>query len=125
MPFVDSDVFIALLKSDDPYESSARKLITLPHLYTSSLVLVELSLVLRREVSEILSLQLPKVLGFNGKIIDFTSDYFELSTKLRQKHNLGIFDAAHAAVALKSDGIIISSDKAFDHFELKRIPLER
>lgn len=125
MPFIDTDVLFALLKPNDWLHDAALKAIKTSGLYTSSLVFVELAVVVRRELNEAISTRLPEVLPVPIKVVNFSMNAFNKSSELRDNYNLGIFDAAHAATALENDGSIISSDAAFDRVkELKRIPLE-
>ncbi|MBS3063630.1 MAG: PIN domain-containing protein [Candidatus Diapherotrites archaeon] len=116
--YVDADLFYALLRAGDRHAELAQTVLaSKEQQYTSVICLLELEIVVKRELSDEMSKTLlsafkarfPKV-----KIKPLDERAFRKSLELRQKYGLGIFDAVHAAVALLNDGRIASTDKAFE-----------
>jgi len=116
--YVDLDMIFAQIKKDDRLKETSDLLLKSEEKqYTSALTLVELEIVLKREVSDFLSKEtaglfrekFPRILivGFDKKIL-------EKSLELRQKYDLGIFDSVHAATALRYDKRIASTDAVFE-----------
>lgn len=84
------------------------------------LLLVELEIVVKRELSDEMSkhthqifmekFQKVKIMPFNEKI-------YKKSQELRKRFDLGVFDSIHAATALLEDGKIASTDSAYDRVQ--------
>ena len=124
--YLDAGVLYALMKERDFNKPYAEKIASLKtKKCTSAVTLLELEIVIKREISNSLSLGVSKwarraVPGL--KIIPLTSGQFEKSLHLRLDYGLGIFDAVHAAAALDAGGEIASTDRVFDRIPgLKRI----
>lgn len=123
---MDTDVLYALLKKDDFQKPYALNILRQDdRKYTSSVTLLELEIVVKRELGDAVSLglkawltrQLPEL-----KILSFTGLHFEKSLELREKYGLGIFDAAHAAICLQEDGVMASTDHVYDRIPgLRRV----
>lgn len=115
--YLDVDVLYALLKDRDYHKEYAQKVVSEKEVkVTSSVSLLELEIVVKRELGDAHSLNLTRwverlVPGL--KIIAFSHNQFEKSLELRAKHGLGIFDAVHAAVCLERGGRMASTDKAY------------
>lgn len=86
----------------------------------SCLALVEFDIVLksrgfppeeRMEKLALLLADYPQVKDRMGRITPLT---LYLSAKLEMEHKLDYFDAGVASEALQHDGIVVSTDKAFD-----------
>ncbi len=92
---------------------------------TSSITLLELELVLKRELGESFGLQaetLARAAIPEIEVVDFTLEQFQKSLELREKYGFGIFDSIHAAVALEKHAQMASTDKAYDKLpQLNRI----
>lgn len=126
MIYLDADVLLALIKDKDfnkPYallvlESKEEK-------STSTITLLELEIVLKREAGNDASINFMnaiKNLINNLKIFEFNSSHFEKSLLLREKHGLGIFDSIHAAICLTEGLKMASTDRAYNLVSgLKRV----
>ncbi|HIH25455.1 PIN domain-containing protein [Candidatus Woesearchaeota archaeon] len=116
--YLDVDILLALIKEKDFHREYAKKIISLKEdKYTSVISLIELEIVIKREVSDILSMELDKVLIKilpELRIVDCDNEIFNKSLDLRKKFNLGIFDSIHAATSLKFDKRIASTDHMFE-----------
>ncbi len=124
--YIDSDLIFALLKPSDRHAFFAGGIISSKEpLYTSIVTLLELEIVVKRELSDYLSqhvldLVYEKIPSL--KILPLSKTNFSKSLELRIKFSLGVFDSIHAAVALSKDKKIVSTDHIFDKIPgLKRI----
>ena len=115
--YLDTDVLYALIKEKDFNKEYAEKAVAEKGpKYTSTITLVELEIVIKRELGDGLSLStaalvekaVPKI-----RLLDFTARQFEKSLLLREKHGLGIFDAFHAAVCLDKKLEMAPTDAAY------------
>ena len=121
--YVDADVLYAYLKPSDWLKSFAEKIIK-KEMITSSITVVELEIVAKRDFSEDFANQILDELKKlpNIKIVELNKKILEKSVELRKNHGLNIFDAVHAATALIYKKSIISSDLMFERIkELNRI----
>jgi len=122
--YVDTDIFYALIKTGDRHAEFAEKIMREKGLYTSAITLLELEIVIRREISDELSKQVVSLFlkKFpNTEIVDFTQKVHAKSQSLRQEFDLGVFDSVHVATALLHDKHIASTDTSFDRVKgLKR-----
>lgn len=124
--YVDTVFLLAFLKPHDRHLEFAQKILeSKENLYTSTATLIELSVVVKREISDFLSQNtlaavMEKVPGL--EIIPLDKKTFEASLELRKKFGFGIYDAIHASSALSKDKKIASTDHIFDKIpNLKRI----
>ena len=90
--YLDVDILLALIKEKDFHREYAKKIISLKEdKYTSVISLIELEIVIKREVSDILSMELDKVLIKilpELRIVDCDNEIFNKSLDLRKKFNL-------------------------------------
>ncbi|MFA4855940.1 MAG: PIN domain-containing protein [archaeon] len=116
--YVDLDLIYAKIKKDDRLQETSRNILkSKERQYTSVITLLELELVLKREISDYLSKEssllfienFPKI-----KIVGFSQKIFEKSLELRKKYDFGAFDSIHAATALLFDKRIATTDNAFE-----------
>jgi predicted nucleic acid-binding protein len=117
--YVDSDIFYALLKPSDFNRDLAQRIArdSGTAKVTSVMTLVELAIVAKRDLGEPDSLGLKrriKSLVPRLRILPLTCAQMARSDGLRTRYGLGIFDAVHASVCLEQDGLMASSDEAFD-----------
>ena len=86
--------------------------------YISAMALVELDVVLksrclsheqRMDIFALLAADYP-----NAKISPLSPVTFYLAAKIEKEHGLDYFDACVAAEALLLDGVVVSTDHAFD-----------
>lgn len=116
--YLDSDVLYALMKKDDHQRPYALKVVQQQtRKYTSTVTLLELEIMVKRELGDALSLAVSKWIKKllpDLKVVSFSSNDFEKSLQLREKYGLGIFDAAHAATCLNNDGVMASTDHIYD-----------
>lgn len=115
--YVDADILFATLKAGDRHTDFAHKIMEEDHLYTSTITLVELEIVVKRELSNEMSTTIQSVVRHKFprlKILPLTPETHQKSQELRQKYGLGIFDAIHAATALQGDKRIASTDHIYD-----------
>lgn len=124
--YLDTDILYALLRAKDrlapiALEVTGRK----DKQYTSTITLVELEILFKREISDELSQRVTELVRTRFpdlSVEEVNLRTIEQSLELRRKYNLGIFDSIHAAVALQNDRKIASTDTAFDRIPgLKRI----
>ena len=129
MPVLDTVVLFAALSEADPRHEKA-----LYHMgklgeegyYISAMALVELDIVLksrgfsheqRMEIFALLAADYP-----DARISQLSPTTFYLVAKIEKEHELDYFDACVAAEALLLDGIVVSTDQAFDRVAgLRRI----
>ncbi|MEM3087137.1 MAG: type II toxin-antitoxin system VapC family toxin [Halobacteria archaeon] len=129
MPALDIDVLYAHLKPSDWLKSAAGGVVSRVEngemaAYTSAISVVELELVSRRDFDRRFSQQvLGRLRAIRGlELRDLTEAVLETAASVRSRADLGIFDAIHAATALKGDRAIVSTDAAFDRVVgLKRV----
>ena len=115
--YVDSDILFATLKSGDRHAAFAHETMRNEHVYTSALTLIELEIVVKRELSNEMSTTIQSILRHQYpklKIAPLTPEVHQKGQELRRKHGLGIFDAIHAATALMEDKHIASTDHIYD-----------
>ncbi len=116
--YVDVDVLYALVRERDWLRGFAESIVSKPgKRYSSAVALLELELIVKREISDELSKNIVSVVkkAFPGLVIKSVGvKTVEHSLALRKKYGLSVFDAVHAAAALESDGRIASSDEVFD-----------
>ncbi|HLD76236.1 MAG TPA: PIN domain-containing protein [Candidatus Norongarragalinales archaeon] len=116
--YLDADVLYALLKRDDFQKPYALNILQKKdRKYTSTVTLLELEIVVKRELGDAMSLGLSDWLKRripDLRIVPFSRPDFEKSLTLREKYGLGIFDAAHAASCLNDDGVMASTDHVYD-----------
>ena len=123
--YLDVDVIYSLLKENDFNRGYAEKVLQAKgKKYTSVVSLLELEIVVKRELGDALSLetsQLARKAVPELQVLELSQRDFEKSLELRKRHGLGIFDALHAAVCIENDGIMASTDQAFERVKnLKR-----
>ncbi|MFH1200054.1 MAG: PIN domain-containing protein [Candidatus Micrarchaeota archaeon] len=116
--YLDVDVLYALVKEKDFHKEYAERITaTAGAKVTSCVSLLELEIVVKRELGDEKSMEIDRwvrrlVPGID--IAEFTEKQFAKSLELRKKYGLGIFDAVHAAVCLEKGGQMASTDHAFD-----------
>ncbi|MDO8634322.1 MAG: PIN domain-containing protein [archaeon] len=123
--YIDADILFAFLKPADRHLEFAKKIVgSKEKLYTSTVTILELELVVKRELNDFLARDiLAAVLKNTPKlqIIEFDRKTLQKSLELQQQYSLGIFDSVHAAAALSKDKKIASTDHIFDRITgLKR-----
>jgi len=129
MPVLDTVVLFAALSEADPrHERGIYYMEKLDEedYYVSAMALVELDIVLksrgfseeeRMEIFALLAADYP-----HAKVSPLSPITFYTAAKIEREYNLDYFDACVAAEALLLDGIVISTDEAFDRVAgLKRI----
>ncbi len=126
MMYIDTDILYALLKPNGRHLEFAKKILDSNEIaYTSVITLVELEIVVKREISDFLSQNILEAVMEKApmlKIVELNQKIFKKSLELRQKFGLGIYDSLHAATAIAKDKKIASTDHIFDRIkELKRI----
>lgn len=124
--YVDTDILYALLKPNDRHLEFAKKILASNEApCTSAITLVELEIVVKRELSDFLSQNiLDAVLEVapSLKILELNQKILKKSLELRQKFGIGVYDSIHAATAIAKGKKIASTDHIFDRIkELKRI----
>ena len=115
--YLDVDVLLALIKERDFHKPYAERILAFNEdKYTSVISLLELEIVIKREMSDILSMDILshtlKIIP-SLKIISCDQKIFDQSLALRRNYSLGIFDSVHAATALACDKRIASTDNAY------------
>ncbi|MBI4043511.1 MAG: PIN domain-containing protein [Candidatus Diapherotrites archaeon] len=117
--YVDSDVLFALLKPNDRHYSFAAYVCALKdRFYCSAAALMEVEIVVKREISDYASQHVLEALKQKMpslNIVSLDQKTFLKSQELRQQLGLGIFDSIHAATALAKDKRMASTDHIFDH----------
>jgi predicted nucleic acid-binding protein len=120
--YLDSDIIFALLKLSDRHQSFATQIAeTKEELYTSTITLTELAIVVKREMSDDLSMNLMEAISRKFpklKIVSTDAKSFNESMELRKKYGMGIFDSLHAAIALNHDKRIASTDHVYDRIKI-------
>ncbi len=115
--YIDSDIFFALIKLNDRHAEFAKTVFSRnDKKYTSVLTLVELEIIVKREIDNHLSKNIFerfKELFPDVEIKNLDEKTFSKSLELRKKYSLGVFDSIHAAVALKYDKRIASTDQSY------------
>ena len=115
--YLDVDVLYALVKEKDFHREYAERIAASKGAkLTSSVSLLELEIVVKRELGDEKSMDIGKWVGvlIPGLGIEaFSEKQFESSLALRKKFGLGIFDSVHAAVCLENGGLMASTDRAF------------
>lgn len=124
--YLDVDLVYAFIKKGDRHFELAKEIIGRKgNFYTSVVSLIELEILIKREISNELSMnvwkavkeKIPKL-----KVKEINLKIFESSLELRGKHGLGVFDSIHAATALAYDKRIASTDRVYDRINgLKRV----
>ena len=112
--YLDTDVILALIKEEDWLKELINfKKIKNPQ--TSTLTLIEVRLVLTREISRKDALDsLSKIKNLGVKIIPLDIKIVEESNNLMKKYDsLGIFDSIHAACTILKNEVIISTDTVY------------
>lgn len=116
--YLDTDIIYGLIKPEDQHSDFAKKIFEMKEKkYSSVALIIELELVIKKEVGETISrriFDLLKGLPQEITIIEINKKTMELSLQLRRENNLGIFDSIHAASALLKDKRIASTDDAYD-----------
>ena len=120
MPYVDTDFFVALLKSKDWKKDNAHKLLKEHEgkIWTSKWTLAEMLM-----ISERFGFDTENVIGSIAKIAEIKDNIDDIwsAAHIMKEHKLTVFDALHAATCGRD--AIISSDKSYDKIHLKRIAL--
>jgi predicted nucleic acid-binding protein len=121
MPYADADFFIAMLNEADRLSASANEMYSKYKgtIVTSLATVLEVLIVSKRlkmNAEEVMASALAL-----AKVTDATNERILYAAYLIEEHNLGIFDAFHAALC---GGEIISSDHVYDRIGIKRIRLE-
>lgn len=115
--YLDVDILLALIKEKDFHKSHAEEICSLEEeKYTSVISLLELEIVIKREISNEMSLQVSDLVSKavpNIKIKECNKHIFEASINLRKTLGLGIFDSIHAATALEFDKRMASTDNVY------------
>lgn len=116
--YVDLDLIYAKIKKDDRLREISKKILSSKESkYTSVVTLLELEIVLKREISDFLSKETGGLFKENFpkiKIVNIDNKIFEQSLQLRKRYDLGIFDSIHAATALLNDKRIATTDQIFE-----------
>ena len=116
--YVDTVLLVAILKPNDRHKSFSEQIInSKENLYTSAATLIELEIVVKREISDFLSKSILTIIAEKIprlKIIPFDQKTLQKSLELRKKYELGIYDSIHAATCLLKDKKIASTDHIFD-----------
>lgn len=131
MPLLDTVVLFGTADSKDNHHEHASKhlrRISEPEIYLGTFALQEFDIVLKSRglsfedrMQEHASL-LRDYPELNHKVAAVSPTTFYLASKLEDEADLEYFDAGIAAEALQLDGIVVSTDRAFDRIEgLKRI----
>ncbi len=119
--YVDLDMIYALIKKEDMHRETALSVLNMTEQkYISTAFLVELELVLKKEVSDEASKNVFDILqrlSYKLPIKNLDEKTMLLSTEVRKKYNLGIFDSLHAACALLHDKRIASTDDVYDRID--------
>jgi predicted nucleic acid-binding protein len=122
MPCLDTDVVYPLFKKSDWLQKSAKSAAQVKESYVSAILVLEIQLLLKREVGLKESLEVCERLPQRLNIKPFDEDVIRMAEEIRSEHGLGIFDSIHAATALLNDKVMISTDKSYDKLaNLKRI----
>ena len=124
--YADTDVIYALIRPGDRHREYAERMLNIREkIYTSAITIVELEIVIKREISDELSktaVNLAKIKIPTLKILPLGEKTLKSAEQLRKRYGLGIFDSIHAAAALEADGRIASTDEIYDRISgLKRL----
>ncbi len=119
--YLDADILFALIKPSDRHQAFAEEVLTKKErLYTSFTTLLELEIVVKREISDDLSMNIMEALQRKVPELEIVSNdtkTFTDSLTLRKKYGVGIFDAIHAATALHHDKRIASTDHIYNRIK--------
>ena len=115
--YVDTDIFYALIKKGDRHLDIASATLQKKEAkYTSVLTLLELEILIKREIDNGLSKQTHEIFKQRFpevRIFPLNEKTHKKSQELRKKFDVGIFDAVHA-----------STDSVYDRISgLKRIEI--
>ena len=124
--YIDTDIVYALIKFEDVHKETAKRILETPEKkYSSIVTIIELELVLKKEMGDGISKDVLKILDdlpHKIAIKEVDEKTISLSIDIRKRYNLGIFDSIHAACALLNDKRIGSTDGSYDRIkELTRI----
>lgn len=117
---MDTDIILAIAKPADWLKDSVEgKLQGLSNLKTSVFTLVEAEIVLNRETSRELAINVPaKIRERKILLLPLTEDVLAEAAKLLHKYpKLNIFDSVHIACAICEGEAILSTDSLFDEIE--------
>ncbi len=131
MAVIELDMLIGLVNSKDPLHNIASKFFDevasgrYEKVYIASSAYLEYELVLRSRGLDLKTIYRDIESFRNIRNIDeapLSSEVILKSIELRDRYSLTFFDSLHAATAIKLDGVIISTDKAYSRVkELKHI----
>jgi predicted nucleic acid-binding protein len=123
--YVDSDLIYAQIKTGDHLEQYSKTILKgKEKKYTSIITLLELEIIVKREISDYLSKEIKEVFKEKFpeiKILNFNEKTLEKSLELRKEYALGIFDSIHGATALLNDKKIASNDHIFERIPKLKI----
>lgn len=120
MPLIENDIFYPYLanKGDPKVIKALHKIANgeIPGIYSSSLCLVELSLIYKSlDEEKKLPSDLVKLTHIPNIVwADLSAGEVVAAAHLREDYRLDFWDSHYAAVALNQDKIIISTDKIYD-----------
>lgn len=123
--YIDADIFLALIKSDDRHKKAAQTFLTSykeKHIFvTSTLTCMEVWFYLYKNNLKDKILNSIRAISAIAQILEYGVDELEAAAVLAEHHALSPADSVHAFLALQTDGIV-SSDASFDRIKtLKRI----
>tara|TARA_Y100000310_G_C20604432_1_gene774775 strand:- start:473 stop:841 length:369 start_codon:yes stop_codon:yes gene_type:complete len=109
-------MFYANLKPSDWLKKHAEKILKEKDLVTSSVTILELELIAKRDFDEDFSNEvLMRLQGLkNLRILNLSEKVLVKAVELRKEYKLNIFDSVHMATAIVTKEDIISSDNMFD-----------
>ena len=123
---VDADILYAYLNPTDWLHEEATKVVSMIKdvklkAYITPIIVLELAVVIKRDLSEKTMLKLYeelkkiglKTIPVDENVVKTAFDYL--------KRGMGIFDSFHAAVAKHNNLVIISTDHKYDEMGLKRL----
>lgn len=126
MPVLDTVVLFGTANSKDRYHQRAeRHLQSIGELdvYLGTFALFEFDVILKsrgftfEQRMEKYALLLRDFPPFDRKIAKVSPSTFYLASRLEEETDLEYFDAGIAAEALQLDGLVVSTDRAFDEVE--------